>query len=98
MGLFDFFKRKSDKKVEVAKDNKNTKAKKGFNIKPSISVKTEIVNTPTERNIVPVEKRIKGIKPNDVGLYPHETLLLSYAPKYYVEGDSFPGFWWYRCQ
>lgn len=48
------------------------------------------------KDVVPVEKRIKGMKPNDVGLYPHEILLLSYAPKYYLEGNSYPGFWWYK--
>jgi hypothetical protein len=47
-------------------------------------------------DVTPVEKRIKGMKPNGVGLYPHETLLLSYAPQYYVGDNSFPGFWWYK--
>ena len=51
---------------------------------------------PPEPEVIPVEKRIKGMKPNDAGLYPHETLLLSYAPKYYVKGNSYPGFWWYK--
>jgi len=92
MGLFDFFKRKSNKKVEVEK----TKAKQGIKIKSMISVKSEIINTPSEPDVVPVEKIIKGMKPNEAGLYPHETLLLSYAPKYYVEGNSYPGFWWYK--
>ncbi len=89
MGLFDFFKKKSNKKVEVANNNKKTISNKGINIKPNISVKTEIINTPPEPDVVPVERRIKEMNPNDVGLYPHETLLLSYAPKYYVDNNSF---------
>lgn len=94
MGLFDFFKKKSNKKDDETRHNKNTKAKEG--IKSIIGVKTEIINTPSELEVVPVEKIIKGMKPNDAGLYPHETLLLSYAPKYYIEGNSYPGFWWYK--
>ncbi|MDD4781270.1 MAG: SAP domain-containing protein [Tissierellia bacterium] len=95
MGLFNFLKKKS-KKVEVAKDDNNTKAKQGININPVISIKTEIINTPHEPDIIPIEKRIKEMKVNEAGLYPHEILLLSYAPKYYVEGNSYPGFWWYQ--
>ncbi|MDD4592057.1 MAG: hypothetical protein PHG06_16790 [Parabacteroides sp.] len=94
MGLFNFFKSPS-KKVEVtkvAKDDKNNKAKQSINIKPVISIKTEIITTPLEPDVIPIEKRIKEMKANEVGLYPHEILLLSYAPKYYVEGNSFPGF------
>lgn len=94
MGLFDFFKKKNNKKNEEVKLHKNTNAKQG--IKPMISVNTEIINTPSEPDVVPVEKIIKGMKPNDAGLSPHETLLLSYASKYYVEGNSFPGFGWYK--
>lgn len=36
------------------------------------------------------------MKANEVGLYPPEILLLSYAPKYHIKGNSFPGFWWYQ--
>ncbi|GEK90999.1 SAP domain-containing protein [Alkalibacterium kapii] len=36
------------------------------------------------------------MKPNESDLYPHEVLLLSYAPTYYIEKNSFPKFWWYR--
>ncbi|GEK89685.1 SAP domain-containing protein [Alkalibacterium putridalgicola] len=36
------------------------------------------------------------MKSNESGLYPHEILLLSYAPTYYIEKNSFPKFWWYR--
>jgi hypothetical protein len=92
MGLFDFFK-KRDKQNEQTSKSKN---KKEFDISSLISVKTEIINRPSELDVVPVEKIIKGMKPNDVGLYPHEILLLSYAPKYYVEGNAYPGFWWYK--
>ncbi|MFL2071585.1 SAP domain-containing protein [Marinilactibacillus psychrotolerans] len=92
MGLFDFLKKRNNQNKQISK----SKDKKDFNISSMISVKTEIINTPPEPDVIPVEKIIKGMKPNDVGLYPHEILLLSYAPKYYLEGNSYPGFWWYK--
>ena len=45
MGLFDLFKKKKDKKVEEINKKKNTD-NTGINIKPTISVKTKVVNTP----------------------------------------------------
>ncbi|MGE4284398.1 MAG: SAP domain-containing protein [Clostridia bacterium] len=92
MGLFDFLKKRNNQNKQISK----SKNKKEFDISSMISVKTEIINTPPEPDVVPVEKIIKGIKPNEVGLYPHEILLLSYATKYYLEGNSYPGFWWYK--
>lgn len=92
MGLFDFLKKQNKQNNEPSK----SMSKKDLGIGSLISVKTEIINTPPEPDVIPVEKIIKGMKPNDVGLYPHEILLLSYAPKYYLEGNSYPGFWWYK--
>lgn len=89
--MFDFLNKKSEKS-----NNSKSTSNNGVRIEPTISFKHEAVNTPQEPEIVPVEKIIKGIKPNSVGLYPHEILTLSYAPKYFVEGNSYPGFWWYR--
>ena len=88
-GLFNSLKRKA--KVEIAKDDNNIKAKQGINIKPVISIKTEIINTAHEPDIIPIEKESK-MKANEAGLYPHEILLLSYAQNIIVEGNSYPGF------
>lgn len=49
----------------------------------------------TASDIIPVSKRILGTTPQCNGLYPHEILMLSYAPKYIVGEKSFQGFWWY---
>lgn len=55
-----------------------------------------------EKNQQPVQvakqepkKQFEGV-PNKQGLYPSELLLLYYAPKYYVDSDSFPSFWNYQ--
>ena len=93
MGLFDFLKKRKKQNNESSK----SMSKKDLGIGSLMSVKTEIINTPPEPDVIPVEKIIKGMKPNDVGLYPHEILLLFYAPKYYLEGNTYPGFWWYKC-
>ena len=92
MGLFDFLKKRNNKNKQVSKSN----SKKDFDISSMISIKTEIINNPSEPDVISVEKIIKGMKPNEVGLYPHEVLLLFYAPKYYLEGNTYPGFWWYK--
>ena len=72
MGLFDFLKKRNNQNKQVSK----SKNKKDFDISSMISIKTEIINNPSEPDVIPVEKIIKGMKPNEVGLYPHEVLLL----------------------
>lgn len=93
MGLFSFLKKVMARKNSDVKPYEATKADRNFSNSPSeLKVETAIT-TPA---IIPVEKRIKSLQPSDQGLYPHEILLLSYAPKYRIEEQSFPGFWWYR--
>lgn len=84
MGFFDLFKKKSkQKKIQDSKSNVNN----------NLSVRSQLIT----EEVIPVEKRIKKISPNSEGLYPHEVLVLSYAPTYYVDGDNeFQRFWWYR--
>lgn len=82
MGLFDIFKKK-------AEDNST----------PKTAIKVEVKTSPImtqQDDIVPIEKRIKGKKPTCDGLYPHEVLVLSYAPRYCDNGNEYPRFWWYR--
>lgn len=43
---------------------------------------------------IPVSKRIAGTEPQCNGLYPHEILMLSFAPRYTVGEKTFQGFWW----
>jgi SAP domain len=49
-----------------------------------------------EEEAVPVESRIRSIRPDRWGLYPHEILMLSYAPSCSSTGQQFEGFWRYR--
>lgn len=47
-----------------------------------------------EFEVTPIEERIKGEKPCFDGLYAHEVLVLSYAPKFFTKDNNFQGFWW----
>jgi hypothetical protein len=93
VGLFDLFKKKVNSFVDEDKKGRKNVDSKNSDV---YTVKSEIVYSNYEAEVIPVETKIKGMKPNVDGLYPHEILLLSYAPKYYVGYDPFPGFWWYQ--
>lgn len=73
---------------------KNTKS--GHRNQNNIKNELQGMKRSDKRDIVHVKKTIKHMKPNEAGLYPHEILLLSYAPTYYLGKNSFPKFWWYK--
>ena len=86
MGIFDFLKKNSSKAGKS-----NTIGTQKTTTQPiSISVSY------SQNEIVRIEDRIKGTKPVCDGLYPHEVLVLSYAPNYYESNNDFPSFWWYK--
>jgi len=97
MGLFDFLKGKKNNNISDA-PSVNVQAKKieQRTIPQSfIKVTTQITQMEPSQ-VVPVEKRIKEMEPICEGLYPHEVLVLSYAPKFYVGPNNFQGFWWFK--
>ena len=87
MGIFDLFKKKN-KRSSYDHENHSDFT---LNITPVSSLKAQ-----REDDIVPIEIIIKGKIPVCDGLYPHEVLVLSYAPKFCENCNSFQGFWWYR--
>ena len=84
MRLFDILKKKN---------NTSTEQKK-----PVFAPKTSPVFSVTlsQDEVIPIEKRIQGMTPSCDGLYPHEVLILSYAPKFCDGENNFQGFWWYK--
>lgn len=84
MGLFNIFKKKSETSPERKRPTTGPS--------PSIAVSVEH----SQDEVIPIEKRIKGVKPSCDDLYPHEVLVLSYAPKFCDSENDFQGFWWYR--
>ena len=47
-------------------------------------------------NVIPAEEHIETAFPSKRGLYPHEILVLNFAPKYNTESEKFPQYWLYR--
>lgn len=87
MGIFDFMKRRT-KKVKKQKIQKS---------KISCSFKEDTTNEHIANEVISLEERLKDTMPNDAGLYPHEILLISYAPTFYADkNNTFQRFWWYR--
>lgn len=46
--------------------------------------------------VVPISEHIRNSKPICNGFYPHEVLLLSYAPRYTTKQTEYPKFWLYK--
>lgn len=86
MGLFDMFKKKPSTPARSGKD-KLTKTKNFTIVDHTDNLETQII---------PIEKRIKQMKPIVEGLYAHEILALSYAETYHLSGDEYQGFWWWQ--
>lgn len=59
-----------------------------------VSVKIE--TSYSEPKIITYKERIKTAYKDKNGLYPHEILLLSYAPKFSVNQKEFQKFWYYQ--
>lgn len=86
MGLFDLFKKKPTTPTRAGRD------------KVTVTKHAVIVDHTDnlEAQIVPIEKRIRQLRPIAEGLYAHEILALSYAETYHLKGDEYQGFWWWR--
>lgn len=53
------------------------------------------LNKQSDSSILEIKKLCESAIPSKNGLRPHEIMMLSYAPKYYVEQNDFPRFWYY---
>lgn len=65
-------------------------------VKTTVEKTTSFTTINQQDRVIPIEERIAGKQPTCDSLYPHEILVLSYADKYNVSKNVFPGFWWYR--
>lgn len=104
MGIFDFLRDKKKQEIPVQENNQP--------VAEAVSVKREeeTVTVPVQvsvsftspephdfdADVIPVEKIIPTLWPNEAGLYPHEILALEYAGKFCLGEDNYQGFWWYR--
>ena len=60
------------------------------------AIKKDSISVSVQEDVLPIEKRIKGKSAVCDGLYPHEVLVLSYAPKFYESGNDYQQFWWHK--
>lgn len=78
MGLFDFFKKKTDVKITFE------------TYEPSrAQIKEQWENESIQR----AKARVRNFQKDEAGLYPHEILMLYYAEFYSVNQTDFPQFW-----
>lgn len=98
MSFLDFFRKKLVKaEMPLVQNKVSTGNSKQTKLTTSSIVKVTTQMMPSETDdVISVEKRIKNANVSKHGLYPHEILMLDYATSYYLEGNSFQGFWWYR--
>lgn len=98
MSFFDFFRKKLVKGEmplvpnKVSTENSNQTK---LTTSPTVEMTIQVMSS-GEDDVISVEKRIKNANISQYGLYPHEVLMLDYAGSYYVDGNSFQGFWWYK--
>lgn len=104
MGLFDFLKKKTTTQ-DSSKSNLNTTNNQTFTYeapKPSY-VKKEVLDK-TSKYEIAVEQDgppllsdlIKSAIPSKQGLYPHELIMLEYAPSFKTSNNTFQQFWYYQ--
>lgn len=94
MGLLDIFKKDRAQPVSTGKSTNRFEVALGINKSINIST-TNPAQDDIDAVVIPVEERVKTATASNHGLFPHEILVLEYAPSFYTEGNSFQGFWWY---
>lgn len=106
MGLFDFLKKKVTS-TSSSELHQNTSAPlKTTEIKPVIvvsntkkenDVKVPRTNTSAEQSgPPPLSVLLTAATPSKQGLYPHEIMMLEYAPHYKLSNNSFQNFWYWQ--
>lgn len=104
MGLFDFLKKKNTIK-DSPETNKNDlkshfythETAKQSKIKREEVIDTPNINISVEQDGPPLlSDLIKNAIPSKQGLYPHEIIMLEYAPYFKTSNNSFQNFWYYQ--
>ena len=104
MGLFDFLKKKKLTQSSSAKEL-NAPNSQGIQSKGSAPpfVKKEVVaKTPLDEISVeqdgplPLSTLLKTATPSKQGLYPHEIMMLEYAPHFRTTHNNFQNFWYWQ--
>ncbi len=104
MGLFDFLKKK--KPVESSPENKQEakipkspkcEAPAPSFVKKEVVAKTPLVEISVEQDgPPPLSALLKVATPSKQGLYPHEIMMLEYAPHFKTSNNTFQSFWYWQ--
>jgi hypothetical protein len=85
---------KTEQKYSNLKENFEEQKQK---LKNMASIQDRITSSTEDEFIpIPVEEYLKDAIVSSNGLYPHEILVLNYAPKFFTKNNDFQKFWWYR--
>lgn len=104
MGLFDFLKQKksvqsSSKEQEDVSFLQKTADEEltPSTVKKDVNVATPHIEISIERNEpTPLSILVEKATPSKQGLYPHEIMMLEYAPNFKTSNNSFQGFWYWQ--
>lgn len=98
MGIFDFLKKKKSTESITIMDqplSKTVKAgDKEVNEKLDVMISLEI--SVDHDGPPPLRDLLKDATPSKQGLYPHEIVMLEYAPTYKTTKNNFQQFWYYQ--
>ena len=104
MGLFDFLKKKnpvqssSGIQQSVSATVKSVYEKPAHsNVNQEVSTKTSLIEISTEQDgPTPLSVLLKSATPSKQGLYPHEIMMLEYAPHFKTSNNRFQNFWYWQ--
>ena len=104
MGLFDFLKKKNPVQYSPGIQQGVSAHVKSVYEKPThsnanqeVSTKTPLVEISTEQDgPIPLSILIKSATPSKQGLYPHEIMMLEYAPHFKTSNNGFQNFWYWQ--
>ena len=104
MGLFDFLKKKkltqsSSAKELNAPNSQGIQSKESAPplVKKEVVAKTPLVEISVEQDgPLPLSTLLKTATPSKQGLYPHEIMMLEYAPHFKTTHNNFQNFWYWQ--
>lgn len=103
MGLFDFLKKKklvqssSDIEQEIPISQVTQYGVPAPSVKKEVVAKTPLVEISVEQDgPPPLSALLKTATPSKQGLYPHEIMMLEYAPHFKISNNTFQNFWYWQ--
>lgn len=98
MGLFDFLKKKkpipssSNIQQEVSSSQVTQ-----YELPTPLFIKKEVAEVSVEQDSPPpLSSLLKAATPSKQGLYPHEIMMLEYAPHFKTSNNTFQNFWYWQ--